>query len=457
MRPATPWSLVSQLILLLVLAVLAAQVPVSVIFATKSTKVGRAAFATHIGERVAVLVQVLNVLPPELVPPVVAAYSIPLSRFAIDTDANVADGVMEANDKEIAQLLTRRLRIDPTQVRVKFVDDPRALARYLPWRATPKTVLMSVRLAPDRWLNAEARIVQPDAPIWLQIGLVQLGAAIIAILITLGLGLRPIIRPVTALADAAGQVGSGMAIAPLPERGCRELQAMTASFNAMQARLRAFVDDRTRMLAAISHDLRTPLSSLWLRAEMVEDADLRDAMVRTVAEMKDMVEATLAFARDDATQESGPVDLAQLARRLTGDHRALGRDVSFAGPATAPFHGRSMALRRALDNLVENAVRYGKRARLTLACEPEALCLRVEDDGPGLPSDRIEDMFRPFVRLDDSRNAQTGGTGLGLAIARSAIREHGGELTLVNLPVRGLRAEITLPLSGSSLVRRVAG
>ena len=457
MRLSAPWSLAGQLILLLVLAVLAAQVPVSVIFATKSTKVGRAAFATHIGERVAVLVQVLNVLPPELVPPVVAAYSIPVSRFAIAADPGVADSVMDADDAAIAELLTRRLRIDPAQVRVQFVEDPGALVRYLPWRATPKTVMFAVRLASGLWLNAQARILQPDVPIWLQIGLVQLGAAIVAILVTLGLGLRPIIRPVTALADAAGRVGSGMAIAPLPERGSRELRAMTASFNVMQARLRAFVDDRTRMLAAISHDLRTPLSSLWLRAEMVEDAELRDAMVRTVAEMKDMVEATLAFARDDATQESGPVDLAELARRLVDDHRALGRDVSFAGPATAPFHGRSLALRRALDNLVENAVRYGKRARMTLACEPEALCIRIEDDGPGLPPDRIEDMFRPFVRLDDSRNAQTGGTGLGLAIARSAIREHGGDLTLVNLPVRGLRAEITLPLSGSSLARADAG
>ena len=447
-RLPAPRSLASQLILLLVVAVLAAQIPVAAIFATKSTKIGRAAFATHIGERVAVLVHVLNVLPPELVPQAVAAYSIPVSRFAIDADASIADRVMDADDEEIAGLLMRRLRVDADRVRVQLVDDPQALARYLPWRATPKTLLMSVRLASGRWLNTQARIIQPDAPIWLQIGLVQCAAAIVAILVTLGLGLRHIIRPVMALANAAAQVGSGMAVAPLPERGSRELQTMTASFNTMQARLRAFVEDRTRMLAAISHDLRTPLSSLWLRAEMVEDAELRDAMVRTVAEMKVMVEATLAFARDDATQESGPVDLAELAGRLVEDQRALGCDVSFSGPASAPFHGRALALRRALDNLVGNAVRYGVRARLTLSSEPEAVRIRIDDDGPGLPPDRMEDMFLPFVRLDVSRNAQTGGTGLGLAIARSAIREHGGNLVLSNLPVRGLRAEITFPLGG---------
>ncbi len=448
-----PRSLAGQLIVLLVIAVIAAQIPASLIFASQSTRVGRVAFTTRIGERVAVLVQVLKGLPPDLVPPIIAAYNIPVSRFSIDAEARVPDGSMDASDADIAQAIARRLKVDADQVRVNLVENVAAVARYLPWHATPKILLVSVELGTGRWLNGQARVMQPDAPFWLQIGLVQLGSALVAILLTLGLSLRHIIRPVTALADAAERVGRGTLIAPVPERGPRELRTMAASFNAMQERLRKFVEDRTRMLGAISHDLRTPLSSLWLRAELVEDTELREAMVRTLADMKRMVEATLAFARDDAAQDSGPVDLAELLQRLVDDQQALGRDVSYTGPDTAPMHGRSLPLRRALDNLVENAVRYGARARVTLNLEPQALRIRVDDDGPGLPPERIEDMFQPFVRLDESRNAETGGTGLGLAIARSAIREHGGDLTLENRPVRGLRAEILLPF-GSELADR---
>ena len=448
MRRTAPLSLTNLLILLLLLAVLAAQVPACLIFALQSTKVGRIAFTLRIGDRVAALVHVLGVVPPNSIDGVVAAYNIPVSRFSVDPAARVALGSMDDDDAEIAHALARRLRFEPERVRIALIDNDTMIVRYLPWRATQKILLVSVRLADGRWLNGQSKVLLPDAPYWLQIGLVQLVAAIIAILLTLGLGLRHIIRPVMVLSEAAERAGHGTAVALLPERGPREFRTMTASFNAMQARLRAFVDDRTRMLGAISHDLRTPLSSLWLRAELVDDAELREAMVRTVAEMRDMVEATLAFSRDDAVGESGPLDLAQLARTIVDDQRALGRDVSVSGPACLPFRGRGTALRRALENLLENAVRYGERARLTLIRDHDKVCLQVDDDGPGLPPERIEDMFQPFVRLDDSRCAQTGGTGLGLAIARSAVREHGGELTLSNRPERGLRAEITMPLVG---------
>ncbi len=450
MRPPS-LSLASRLLLLLVCSVVVAQIPASMIFVLQSTRVGRVAFITRIGDRAAALVHVLRVIPPDLTSQVVKAYNIPVSGFSVGPVARVAEGVMVAHDAEIAAMLARRLRIEVDRVRMQLVDSDDSLVRYLPWRATVKTLLVSIRLDDGQWLNGQTRVHMPDAPFWLQIGLLQFVIALITILVTVGLGLRPLIRPVMILADAAERAGRGTAVGPLPERGPRELRMMTASFNAMQARLRVFVEDRTRMLGAISHDLRTPLSSLWLRAELVEDVELREAMVRTLAEMRDMVEATLAFSRDDATGESGSMDLAQLARAITEDQRAFGRDVSLSVPASLPFHGRSIALKRALENLVENAVRYGERARLTIVSGTDAVRICVDDDGPGLPSDRIEDMFQPFVRLEDSRSMQTGGTGLGLAIARSAVREHGGELILSNRQERGLRAEITLPLGGSDI------
>jgi signal transduction histidine kinase len=221
---------------------------------------------------------------------------------------------------------------------------------------------------------------------------------------------------------------------------------MTAAFNRMQERSRAYVADRTRMLAAISHDLRTPIASLWLRAEMVEDGELRTAMVRTISDMGRMVDATLAFARDDAlAQDSGPLDLAEMVQALADDHRVLGWDVAVVSPTDLPFHGRPVALRRAIDNLVENAVRYGGRARITLGRSGDGIRVLIDDDGPGIPPDRIEEMFAPFARLEGSRNADTGGTGLGLAIARSAIRARGGDVALVNRAGGGLRAEVKLP------------
>jgi signal transduction histidine kinase len=238
--------------------------------------------------------------------------------------------------------------------------------------------------------------------------------------------------------------GRGAAFEPLPERGPNELRTMTAAFNRMQERSRAFVADRTRLLAAISHDLRTPIASLWLRAEMVEDDDLRTAMVRTISDMGRMVDATLAFARDDAlAQDSGPMDLAGMVRAFADDHVVLGRDVTVASPHELPFHGRPVALRRALDNLVVNTVRYGGRARISLERADDHIRILVDDDGPGIPPDRIEEMFAPFARLEGSRNADTGGTGLGLPIARSAVRAHGSDLTLTNRPGGGLRAEVS--------------
>jgi signal transduction histidine kinase len=200
------------------------------------------------------------------------------------------------------------------------------------------------------------------------------------------------------------------------------------------------------MLAAISHDLRTPIASLWLRAEMVEDAELRGAMVSTLADLRRMVDATLTFAREDATnQKSETFDLTALMRSVADDHRALGHDVTLSTPDSLPFHCRPAALRRAVGNLVENAIRYGKRARVSLGQDPQGIRIRVEDDGPGIPSDQIDAMFEPFARLEGSRSDETGGTGLGLAIARSTVRAHGGEIRLFNRTGRGLTAEICLP------------
>ncbi|TXM72947.1 HAMP domain-containing protein [Methylobacterium sp. WL12] len=456
-----PRALVWRLALLLVLAVVAAQAAAFAMFASEATRVGRAAGRTQVIDRIAILVRLLDTVPADAVPGTIAAFNSPRHHFSIGQASLVPDGAMDADEARLAHGLDRRLQADASEARLLLVkrdlvkhdavkhdsverdvaDAPGAEER----RAKPEALQVSVHLADGRWLNGEAPVALPTPP-WMRIGLFQIAASVVAVLVAVGLGLRGVVGPVTALAQAAEEAGRGTLVAPLPEPGPAELKTMTIAFNRMQARLRAYVDDRTRMLAAVSHDLRTPIASLWLRAEMVEDEALRAGMVRTLGDMKRMVEATLSFARDDAaSQASGPLDLTELARTLVSDHVALGRDVTLSAPETLPFAGRPDALRRALDNLVENAVRYGARARIALDRDGAEVRIRVEDDGPGIPADRVEAMFEPFARLDDSRNDETGGTGLGLAIARSAIRAHGGEIRLATLPQGGLRAEIVLP------------
>lgn len=441
-----PHSLGGRLALLLVLAVVGAQAAAFAMFAHETSRVGRAAARTQVVDRIATLVRLLDTVPADSVPSVVAAYGSPRHRFTIDAASLVPEGAMGVDEARLARRIDRRMKDDASQARIALVerdvgdDAPRGRLSD-----RPQALRVSVRLDDGRWLNAEAPLAL-RAPPWMRIALIQLLASVVAVLVVVAIARRGIVGPVTDLARAAERAGRGAAFEPLPERGPRELRTMTAAFNRMQERSGAFVADRTRMLAAISHDLRTPIASLWLRAEMVADGELRAAMVRTISDMGQMVDATLAFARDDAlAQDSGPLDLAEMVRALVDDHVVLGRDVTVASPADLPFHGRPMALRRALDNLVENAVRYGDRARITVKQDGDCVRILVDDDGPGIPSGRIEEMFAPFGRLEGSRSAETGGTGLGLAIARSAIRAHGGDVALTNRATGGLRAEVTLP------------
>jgi signal transduction histidine kinase len=222
-----------------------------------------------------------------------------------------------------------------------------------------------------------------------------------------------------------------------------------AAFNTMQARIRRFVDDRTAMLAAIGHDLRTPITRMRLRAEFVEDEGLRAKMLADLAEMEAMVAATLAFARDDAAAETAvPLDLAALVRTVADEANDLagGEVVTVAGPSHLTLRARPVALKRALANLVGNAVAYAGSCRVTLG-QPEAGTVRItiEDDGPGIPEAELERVFQPFHRVERSRSRETGGAGLGLPIARTILRGHGGDVTLANRRGGGLVATVTLP------------
>ncbi len=213
----------------------------------------------------------------------------------------------------------------------------------------------------------------------------------------------------------------------------------------MQQRLSRFVGDRLAMLAAISHDLRTPITAARIRAEMIDDAEVKDAIVRSLTEMQYITDATLSFARDETVREEPrTIDLASLVDAVADDLAAAGQNIAVAGRDHLPYRCRPALLRRALTNLMSNAAKYGNRAHIALQLTNEHARIMIDDEGPGLPQDQLERVFEPFVRVDQSRSSATGGIGLGLSIARTIIRAHGGEVTLRNVP-GGLRAEVVLP------------
>ncbi|WP_291720342.1 ATP-binding protein [Magnetospirillum sp. 64-120] len=300
---------------------------------------------------------------------------------------------------------------------------------------------VSVRLADDSWLNVYAPIEHGDS-LWQPRFVFPLVGALVVIIVAALWAVRRATRPLAALAAAAERLGMDVNAPPLAERGPNEVRAAAQAFNVMQGRIRRFVDDRTQMLAAISHDLRTPITRMKLRAEFVDDDEQRAKMLSDLDEMEHMIAATLAFARDDAAREDRrPVDVAKLVQDMAED---LGG--SYDGPDSLVAGVRPLALKRAVANVIENALKYGAAARVGLRRTDGHIHVVVDDDGPGIAEADHEKVFAPFVRLETSRNRDTGGTGLGLAVARAAIRAHGGDITLANRPEGGLRVTLAFPV-----------
>lgn len=276
--------------------------------------------------------------------------------------------------------------------------------------------------------------------IFLELGFLALALGIVLYAMT-----RTITRPLGDLARAADAVGRGATTTPLQESGAREIRHATRAFNSMQERLRRYLDSRTQVLAAMSHDLRTPLTRLRLRVESIDDDQLRQRLVEDLDEMSSMIRGALGVFRGLNDEETPvPVDINALALELQRQHAELGGEVNIVGTARAPYVAKPLALKRCLGNLVLNAIRHATRATIQIDDGPQ-LIVRVLDEGPGIPEDMLEKVFEPFFRLEHSRNRDTGGTGLGLSIARDIAQAHGGSLSLHNRQNGGLEARLVLP------------
>ena len=274
---------------------------------------------------------------------------------------------------------------------------------------------------------------------------VNLTLLVLILVLALYVAARSITRPLSDLARAADSVGRDARPAQLQERGARELRDAARAFNTMQDRLHRYLDSRSRVLAAMSHDLKTPLTRLRLQVETLDNPPMQARIGRELDEMESMVREGLALFRGlDDGESPVPLDINALLATVREEFTGMGSTVTVTGSARGPFMGKAQALKRCVTNLVANAIKFGTRADIALADGPQ-LTISVRDQGPGVPEPELERVFEPFYRVESSRNRDSGGTGLGLAIARDVAQAHGGSLTLRNLAGGGLEALLTLP------------
>jgi len=302
-----------------------------------------------------------------------------------------------------------------------------------------------IQLLDGSWVSFAQRLPK-DVFVWPWRLLLALGLLLAAVVALSVWAVRWLTRPLAEFAAAADALGRDLHRPPLPEQGPLEVGRAARAFNTMQARLTRFVEDRTRLLTALSHDLRTPITRLRLRAEALSDSGVRASVTRDLDEMQAMTQATLDFLRGLETQEAPqPLAVDALLESIEEDMCSMGHEVSVQAANARPYPAQPTALKRCLVNLVENAVKYGGRATIVTRDGAAALEIRVLDEGPGIPEPELERVLEPFYRLEASRSRDTGGTGLGLSIARNVARSHGGELVLHNRPEGGLAAVLTLP------------
>ncbi len=473
MSPPFLRSLRVQLILLIVGALVVAQAVSLWLFVDERTLAIRATLGFETAGRAANVARLIEEAPPGLHASILRAADSPLVRFSLDATPGVTHENHDDNgriERFIRGLLAgdgagrREIRVELHEIEGGILP----LAHLSPAMAEMHRAMMhdnlratvmnlSIRLADGRWLNVGTRLQRPPMQ-WPVLSVLTFGTtAALVLMVALWFVITRLTGPLRRLARSADRFGRGEDVAPLPETGPDEVRELTRAFNRMQERLRRFVADRTRILAAMSHDLRSPLTALRVRAEMVEDDETREALIESVGEMQRMAEATLDFAQGISGAETP--ETVRLADLVADTGAEAGGPVRVEGGPDLALRVRPVAFRRALRNLIGNAVRYGREAVVSWRRTGGGIVIDIRDRGPGIPEAERERVFDPFYRLETSRSLETGGHGLGLSIARSIVRAHGGEITLCDHPEGGLVARVTLPLGESrhAAGREVAG
>ena len=456
-----PRSLKGQLILLMLVALLLSQAAGFLCILSDQKSKMKREWLHNIFTRIATVSDVIGSTPADVHGKILRTSSSWALKFSIGPEPLSRDKAVTPDS--IQEELWRVFgdRADDVAVTVLRAEEPNLqdmlggfwhdISHFLSNRSQrppppPTYAEVSLPLTGGDWLNV---IVTPrGGPPHASPLLVQFLTMAVISAIGIVFVLSRLTRPLKELAQAAAALGRGERTAKLEEKGPREVLETIRAFNDMQERLTRFVFDRTKMLAALGHDLRTPITSLRLRAEFIEDDEIRLKIQETLDEMFQMAEATLSFAREEAAQEKTRlVDVGALVSTVCEDLADTGFPVECDDTGSFTIRCRPFGLKRAFRNIVENAIAYGKRARVRIRHLESGgdVAIMVDDDGPGIPKGDMERVFSPFVRLENSRNMDTGGVGLGLAIARSIVRSHGGDIVLQNRPEGGLRVTLSLP------------
>ena len=456
-RPTGLWprTLRARTALVLLLGLGAVQVAGLTIYALDRVELQRLGDARDMGNRVVAAAAGILTLSPEERSAAAAAVGGQPGERGLDATLQPADpriGTVPAA-RPLQALIRPYLSVGVVPARLR----PRDLT--VRNGADGEALVIGYHMPDERWLVFHATLPAPrpwhSANFLFAFGVMTVAAALLTVWAT-----GRLTAPVRVLAAAAERLGRDVNAPPLPEAGPSEVRTAAAAFNTMARRIRRFVSDRTFLLTAISHDLRTPITRLKLRAEWMEDEDQRRKMLLDLDELESMVAASLAFGRDTAEEEDlRPVDLAALVRTVMDEAadalppvaqppgRAGGREVvSYAGPARLTVRLRPLATKRVLANLVGNAMKYGGVAHTQVEARRDGtVAILVDDAGPGIPPDQMERVFEPFYRVEASRSRETGGAGLGLPISRNIARGMGGDVVLANRPDGGLRATLTVP------------
>lgn len=468
MKRLWPRSLFGQTLLVLLAGLIVSQLFGAWIYSMDRSQIVRAVGGTVIAQRIVNLTRLVAEAPADWRARIVAASSddtftvalaveLPAAPLA-DADAPTADALRE--------LLVEQLSADGSIVPQVVVSAPRGMLAGLAERmlannpmardfgglgpfAGFRELQVAVPLADGRWLSFTTALPDSGGAFSARFFVSMAIMAAITVLVAIWV-VRRVTAPLTTLSRAAQRLGEDIKAPPVPEAGTVETRQAAQAFNAMQARLRQMIEERSQMLAAISHDFRTPLTLLRLRVESVEDAIERDRMLATIADLDAMVAATLAFASDSTrAAPRRPTDLTALLASIVDDLAEGGLAVTMAEAVPAIYPCDPPSLKRALTNLIDNAVKYGGSAAVALRGLAGEIEVTVDDDGPGIPEAELMRVFEPLYRLESSRSRETGGMGLGLAIALSIVTAHGGRLALANRAEGGLRARVTLPAERS--------
>lgn len=448
-----------QLALLIIVALILAQGVSLWLFVDERGLAVRAAVGFEAAGRAANVASLIEEAPTDLRPAILKAANSPLVRFdlsdgpVVNHNTYYDNGAVEARIRNLlGETQHREIRVELHKIDdgvLQMTNSAQEITEtnLMALKRELSTIEMrlSIAVLDGRWLNVETRFERPPLQ-WAWMSFIGFGlTAATIMMVAFWFLLNRLTGPLLRISHSAEKLGRGEIVKPLALVGPSEVRNLTRTFNHMQDRLTRFVAGRTQLLAGLGHDLRSPLTVLRVRAEMVEDPETRDSLIKSIEEMQEMVSATLSFARGMANTESyEAVDFGAYLAQLRSD---MMDEFALKTSGKVTVRIRPKSLRRAFRNIIENALRYGEIAEVTYWQDSNYVVMTVSDNGPGIADADREHVFEPFFRLEKSRSRETGGTGLGLSIARTIIRAHGGDISLSNQTSGGLIVTVKLPLA----------